>query len=234
MNYHIPENIPNATHSIGKSPTTKEIYENIESNPQLNKFYDDIKNCFRKYLDKNKFSQFIDIFEKIQERENIKSFFEKIINQLIIDKEQENLLMNDIINIFRKNKLIPFISQKNPEWPRGIYSVYSFQDLNIYYELFPIYKNLDNKYYDEWSSISENELVITIQQTLKNKWWISKNIQLSNNTELSSVLIPNNKLSDKDMINYLIWIVRVFLWDLSFNWKIETISDLYNIINTYY
>lgn len=234
MNHSISENIQNTTHVTDTSLTLKQISENIESNPQLNKFYNDIENCFRKYLNETDFSQFNNIFKNIQGRENIKSFFEKIIEQLIVDKEKQRLLMNDIINVFKQNKLIPFISQEDPKWPREIYSSYSFQDLHIYYELFPIYKALDNKYYDEWSSISENEFVTIIQQTLKNNWWISKDVHLSNNTELSSVLISNNRLSDKDMITYLIWILRIFLSDLSYNWRISTISDLYNIINTYY
>ena len=149
MNHSIPENIPNTTHVTDTSLTTKQISENIESNPQLNKFYNDIENCFRKYINETDFSQFNNIFRNIQERENIKSVFEKIINQLIKDKEKQKLLMNDIINVFKQNNLIPFISQKDPKSPREIYSCRSFQDIHIYYELFPIYKALDNKYYDE-------------------------------------------------------------------------------------
>lgn len=234
MNHSIPENIPNIIHETETSPALKQISENMESNPQLNKFYNDIENCFKKYLNETDFPLFNNIFKNIQERENIKSFFKKIIDQLIADKEKQKLLMNEIVGVFKQNKLIPFISQEDPEWSREIYSSYSFQDLHIYYELFPIYKALDNKYYDEWSSISENEFVAIIQQTLKNNWWISKDVHLSNNTELSSFLISNNRLSNKDMIDHLKWILRIFLWDLSFRWRINTISDLYNIINTYY
>ncbi len=77
MNHSIPENIQNTTHVTETSPTLKQISENIESNPQLNKFYNDIENCFRKYLNETDFSQFNNIFKNIQGRENIKSFFEK-------------------------------------------------------------------------------------------------------------------------------------------------------------
>ena len=57
--------------------------------------------------------------------------------------------------------------------------------------------------------------------------------QLLNDTELSSVIVTDQGIMAQDVVDYLLRIVRIFLWDLCYNWEIKTISDLYNIINTY-
>lgn len=216
----------------------QQILNNLETNDGINKIYSEIKEILKKYIwDRAKLNEFYGALEEAfyndKEEINLKLFFEDEISQFIDDEKKQKEFMGEIINIFKKNKLIPFIAQEKSNWPRVIYKNFSFKDLRCYYLLFPIYKLLDNKYFDEWLYVSEQEFTKVIQETLKNNWRILKKEQLLNDTELSSVIVTDQGIMAQDVVDYLLRIVRIFLWDLCYNWEIKTISDLYNIINTY-
>lgn len=235
LDLEFSKNLPYKDHS---PLVAQQILNNLEINDGINKIYSEIKEILKKYIsDRAKLNEFYgsldEAFNSNNEELKIKLFFEEKISQFIADEKRQKELVSEIIKVFKKNKLIPFIAQEKPDWPREIYNKFSFKDLRCYYLLFPIYKLLDNKYFDEWLYVSEQEFTKIIQETLKNNWRILKKEQLLNDTELSSVIVINQGIKAQDVVDYLLRIVRIFLWDLCYNWEIKTISDLYNIINTY-
>ncbi len=236
MNIFNLERLKDSEHKDNICSVADQILSNIEANGGIDNFCGEIKEIFKNYVsDEHRLNELygaIDAAFNTDEKElNIKLFFEDKINQFVNDVKRQKELMGEIVILFKKNELVPFLAQENSNWLREIYKDFSFKDLKCYYLLFPIYKALDNK---EWSCISKQEFIKIVQETLKSNWWIWKNEQLLSDTKLSSVVAENQEIKVENVVDSLIRIIRIFLWDLYHSWKINTISDLYNIIDSYY
>ena len=128
LDLEFSKNLPYKDHS---PLVAQQILNNLETNDGINKIYSEIKEILKKYIwDRAKLNEFYGVLEEAfyndKEEINLKLFFEDEISQFIDDEKKQKEFMGEIINIFKKNKLIPFIAQEKSNWPRVIYKNFSY------------------------------------------------------------------------------------------------------------